>query len=99
MFLMTAERARAQLATMGRAYDPGSFTEAAEEGDANAVSLFLRSGMKADARRQPGTPSALDFAMDEHHFDVAKILIQAGPTWSIRCSWLRAAAIRSFFIC
>jgi len=78
IFLMTPERARAQLASMGRSYDPLSLTEAARDGDATAVSLFLRAGMKPDARPQQGTPSALDFAMDEHHFDVAKILINGG---------------------
>jgi ankyrin repeat protein len=78
LMLMTPERARAQLSAMGRSYDPGSFTQAAREGDSAAVSLFLRAGMKPDARRQPGTPSALDFAMDERHYDVARILINGG---------------------
>jgi uncharacterized protein len=78
MSLMTPERARTELAAMGRSYDPRSLTRAAEEGDAAAVSLFLRAGMKADARPQPGTPSALDFAMNERHFDVARILINGG---------------------
>jgi len=78
MILMSPERARAKLAAMGRSYDPGSLTQAARDGDAAAVSLFLRAGMKADARPLPGTSSALDFAMDERHFDVARILIDGG---------------------
>ena len=76
--LMTPERARAQLAASGRSYDPESLAEAARQGDAAGVSLFLRAGMKPDATPEPGTPSALDFAMDERHFDVARILINGG---------------------
>jgi hypothetical protein len=78
MVLMTPERARAQLAAMRRSYAPDSFTEAARDGDAAAVSLFLRPGMKPDETQQPAMPSALEFAMDEGHYDVARVLIEGG---------------------
>jgi ankyrin repeat protein len=75
--LMPPERARDELTRMGLPYDTETFKQTAREGDAAAVTLFLRAGMKPD-EKTPGTPSALEFALDEGHPAVAKILIQAG---------------------
>ncbi len=75
--LMTSERARDQLARMNFSYDTETFQTTARAGDAAAISLFLRAGMKPDAKT-PGTPSALESALDEGHFAVAQLLIQAG---------------------
>lgn len=75
--LMTPERARDQLARMGLSYEPETFKQSARDGDAVAVSLFLRAGMKADAAT-PGTPSALEFALDAGHPAIAETLIQGG---------------------
>jgi ankyrin repeat protein len=78
LFVTTPERARTQLAAMGLSFDPHSLAKAAADGDVAAVSLFLRAGMKPDARPQPGTPSALDLAIDNRQFDTAKVLIEGG---------------------
>lgn len=83
-FLISPERARAQLANMGRAYDPGSFVQSVRDGDQTAVSLFLRAGMKPDVMF--GSGSALDWALDEQHPEIAKTLIQGGanPNYALR---------------
>ena len=75
-FLITADRARAQLGAMGLSYDAGSFVSAARAGDAGAVALFLKAGMKPDETE--GDDTAFESALDEGHVEIARALIQAG---------------------
>jgi ankyrin repeat protein len=76
-FFVTPDQARDQLARISLPYDSHTFVQAARQGDAAAVSLFLRAGMKPDAAT-PGTPSAVQLALDAGHPEIARTLIQAG---------------------
>jgi len=73
---MTPEEARLQLSRMSLSYDPETFTNSAREGDATAVSLFLRAGMKPD--ETSGNYTALELALEQGHVEIAKSLIESG---------------------
>jgi uncharacterized protein len=75
-FLMTPEQARSQLAGMGLDYNAATFVNSARNGDAVAVSLFLRAGMSPD--QILGDYTALDLALEGGHIAIAKSLIVAG---------------------
>ncbi len=75
-FLMTAERARSQLALAGLSYDGEGLATSAENGDIAAVDLFLRAGMDPDEASRDGSP--LEVALDNNHLRVARLLIEGG---------------------
>jgi len=74
--VITSEEARLQLALMHLNYDAESFANSARQGDALAVSLFLRAGMNPD--ETPGSYTPFELAVEEGHFEVARSLIQGG---------------------
>jgi len=78
---MTPDQARDQLGRLGLAYNSDAFIGAAGNGDASAVSLYLKAGMRPDAG-SPDTPSALMSALDEDHPEIARMLIENGADLS-----------------
>ena len=73
---MTPERARLLLTATGLNYDPETLVRRANEGDSEAVKLFLRAGMSPD--KTPFQQTAIVAAAEEGHLAVVKALAEAG---------------------
>ena len=73
---MTPERARLRLMATGLNYDANTFVRRANEGDSEAVKLFLRAGMSPD--KTPFQQTAIVAAAEEGHLAVVKALAEAG---------------------
>ena len=73
---MTPERARLRLTATGLNYDANTFVRRANEGDSEAVKLFLRAGMSPD--KTPFQQTAIVAAAEEGHLAVVKALAEAG---------------------
>ena len=71
------EDARQKLRRRGIRYSPREFTERAWRGDAEAVSLFLASGMDPNVIGFKGG-TALMCAADGGHVEIVEILLDAG---------------------
>jgi ankyrin repeat protein len=73
------EEARLKLSSMGVAYTPEAFVDAAGAGDLVQVNLFLGAGMDANTIASQGYgPSALSIAAKENHLEVVDRLLKAG---------------------
>ena len=73
----TQEGARIQIVQMGMAFDADTFVRRAENGDAQAVNLFLQGGMAPDAKNQQGE-TALMWAAAKGNLALVKKLIGQG---------------------
>jgi ankyrin repeat protein len=93
--VITSEEARLQLALMHLSYDADSFANSARQGDALAVSLFLRAGMNPD--ETPGSYTPFEIAVEEGHFDVAKSLIQGGANVDRALPWVAQKGNQELF--
>jgi len=93
--VITSEQARLQLALMHLSYDAESFANSARQGDALAVSLFLRAGMSPDETPWSYTP--FELAVEEGHFDVAKSLIQGGADVDRALPWVAQKGNQELF--
>jgi ankyrin repeat protein len=93
--VITPEEARLRLALMHLSYDAHSFANSARQGDALAVSLFLRAGMNPD--ETPGSYTPFELAVEEGHFEVAKSLIQGGANVDRALPWVAQKGNRELF--
>src|SRR5215471_3944124 len=73
---MTPERARLRLTATGLNYDANTFVRRANEGDSEAVKLFLRAGMSPD--KTPFQQTPIVAAAEEGHLAIVKALAEAG---------------------
>jgi ankyrin repeat protein len=86
--MLTPERARMQISSMSLSYDPPTFVQRAEANDAPVVALFLRAGMKPDARDWNGN-TALELVAREGHLALVKTLVESGADVN-RALWFAA---------
>lgn len=71
------EKARKELAALGKDYTPEAFVKAAYDGDVVAVKLFLGAGMLVNAKAEGG-PMAILSASLKGHTEVIKLLLANG---------------------
>ena len=65
-------------AAAGADVDECALVEAAGEGDMNTVKRLLGSGMDVNACTNPMAGGALEAALLDEHFDIAKLLVESG---------------------
>ncbi|WKJ88686.1 ankyrin repeat domain-containing protein [Methylomonas montana] len=87
--VFTPEKSRAQIVQMGMQFDANTFVERAKANDVQAVEMFLRAGMSADAENDENQ-SALKVAAAHGHFDLVKLLIDKGADVVKAISWAAA---------
>src|SRR5918993_903032 len=72
-----SEKAQQELARLGIDYTETSFIENARDGNADAVKLFLDSGMNTEVKTKDGQ-TALMVAALGNKIDVVKLLLERG---------------------
>lgn len=71
------EKARKELAALGKDYTPEAFVKAAYDGDVVAVKLFLGAGMSVNAKAEGGAMAILSASLKGHN-EVIKLLLANG---------------------
>jgi len=76
----TAHSARLQIGQMGLSYEEPVFVRQAKKGDATAVLLFLRAGMRPDACDINCDSTVLGTAAASGHFAIVRTLVEHGAS-------------------